>query len=204
MRRSHGRAPDLRGFVHDLEEWLIRTLAVFGRDGRATRRPHRHLGRARRPFGGSGREDKIAALGIRIRGWVTFHGVSLNVDPDLGHFSGIVPCGVRDHGVTSLAHLGIAASMAKVDTALRESFAAVFADLFGLVERRDLRRAQGQVPPRATATRAGRGPVALAIGATTPGRSRSQAIATSAIDTPRPWRNLFQPRRAAPRFSGVM
>ncbi len=75
---------------------------------------------------GGGREDKIAAIGVRIRHWVTFHGVALNVDPDLGHFSGIVPCGVREHGVTSLADLGLAVSMADVDVALKAAFEDVF------------------------------------------------------------------------------
>ena len=75
---------------------------------------------------GRGHEDKIAALGVRIRHWVTFHGVALNVDPDLSHFAGIVPCGVRGHGVTSLADLGIRASMADVDEALKRAFANVF------------------------------------------------------------------------------
>ena len=72
------------------------------------------------------REDKIGALGVRIRRWVTFHGVSLNVEPDLSHFDGIVPCGVRQHGVTSLADLGILVAMADVDVALKQSFAKIF------------------------------------------------------------------------------
>ena len=72
------------------------------------------------------REDKIAALGVRIKRWVTFHGVALNVDPDLSHFTGIVPCGVREHGVTSLADLGIAVTMADVDVAMKQSFEKIF------------------------------------------------------------------------------
>lgn len=121
--RRRGR--DVRRFVHDLEEWLIRTLARFGVKG------ERREGRvgiwvAR----GGAQEDKIAALGVRVRRWVTFHGVALNVHPDLGHFGGIVSCGVRGHGVTSLADLGIAASMVEADAALK----AAFEEVFGAVE----------------------------------------------------------------------
>ncbi|HTK79602.1 MAG TPA: lipoyl(octanoyl) transferase LipB [Rhizomicrobium sp.] len=115
------RKPDVRGFARDLEEWLIRALAELGVKGE--RRPDRigiWVGR------GGGREDKIAAIGIRIRRWVTFHGIALNVAPDLSHFSGIVPCGVRGHGVTSLVDLGIQASMEDADVALRKSFEQVF------------------------------------------------------------------------------
>ena len=115
------RGKDVRCHVHLLEDWLIRTLDAFG--VRAERRPGR-VG-LWVPRGG-GREDKIAAIGVRVRRWVTFHGVALNVDPDLEHFSGIVPCGIRAHGVTSLWDLGHAVSMAEVDMALRESFEAVF------------------------------------------------------------------------------
>jgi lipoyl(octanoyl) transferase len=120
LNLKHRRA-DVRGFVRDLEEWLIQTLAHFGVNG------ERREGRvgiwvAR----GDGHEDKIGAIGVRIRRWVTFHGVALNVNPDLEHFSGIVPCGVRGHGVTSLAALGIPASMADVDTAMKRAFTSVF------------------------------------------------------------------------------
>ena len=116
------RGNDVRRFVRDLEEWLIRTLAAFNVKG------ERREGRvgiwvARK----SGREDKVAALGIRVRRGVTFHGISLNVDPDLEHFTGIVPCGIQEHGVTSLADLGLTATMADVDLALRDAFEAVFA-----------------------------------------------------------------------------
>jgi lipoyl(octanoyl) transferase len=115
------RGGDLRGYVCGLEEWLIRTLALFGVTGE--RRPGR--------VGiwideGGGRESKIAAIGVRVRHWVSFHGVALNVDPDLDHYRGIVPCGISEHGVTSLARLGVAVGMAEVDTALRRTFAAVF------------------------------------------------------------------------------
>jgi lipoyl(octanoyl) transferase len=114
------RTGDVRAYVRDLEEWLIRTLARFGVKG------ERRDGRVGIWVAHNGREDKIAALGVRIRHWVTFHGVSLNVDPDLSHFSGIVPCGIREHGVTSLADLGLKVTMADVDAALRESFEEVF------------------------------------------------------------------------------
>src|SRR3984885_15091136 len=115
------RKADVRAYVRDLEEWLIRTLAQFNVKG------ERREGRvgiwvAR----GRGREDKIAAIGVRVRRWVTFHGVSFNVDPDLSHFTGIVPCGIREHGVTSLADLGILVSMADVDVAMKKAFVEVF------------------------------------------------------------------------------
>ncbi len=115
------RGGDVRGFVRDLEEWLIRTLARFNVKGE--RREGRVGIWVARP---GGREDKIAALGVRVRRWVTFHGVSLNVEPDLSHFSGIVPCGIREHGVTSLHDLGILVSMADVDVSLRSAFEEVF------------------------------------------------------------------------------
>ena len=118
------RKPDVRAYVTGLEDWLIATLGRFGVTGE--RRKDRVGVWVRRPELGPGREDKIAAIGVRIRRWVTFHGVSLNVDPDLEHFSGIVPCGVRAHGVTSLADLGITVGMNEVDRALKETFAEVF------------------------------------------------------------------------------
>jgi len=115
------RKADVRAYVRDLEEWLIRTLACFNVKG------ERRNGRVGIwVVRDSGREDKIAALGVRIRHWVTFHGVSLNIEPDLSHFSGIVPCGIRGHGVTSLADLGLPVSMADVDVALRETFQEIF------------------------------------------------------------------------------
>lgn len=114
-------APDIRCFVNALEEWLTRTLAAFGIKG------ERREGRVGIWVAGpGGREDKIGALGVRVRRWVTFHGVSLNVNPDLSHFSGIVPCGVRQHGVTSLHALGVKATMAEVDAVLAKEFSAVF------------------------------------------------------------------------------
>ena len=117
------RGPDVRAFVTGLEEWLIRTLAHF--DVRAERRADRIGLWVRR---GGGREDKIAAIGVRLRRWISYHGVALNVDPELAHFGGIVPCGVADarYGVTSLAALGRTASMAEADRALRAAFTKVF------------------------------------------------------------------------------
>ena len=114
------RGGDLRAFVGRLEDWLIATLAAFGVRG------ERRAGRVgvwvvRGPV-----EAKIAAIGIRVRRWVTYHGVSLNVAPDLGHYRGIVACGIREHGVTSLADLGVEATMDGVDRALRTSFDTVF------------------------------------------------------------------------------
>ncbi len=114
------RGSDVRAFVAALEDWIIGTLAAFG--VRGERREDRVGVWVTRP----GREDKIAALGIRVRHGVSFHGISINVDPDLSHFAGIVPCGISEHGVTSLRDLGIAATMAEVDTVLRDRFSAVF------------------------------------------------------------------------------
>jgi lipoyl(octanoyl) transferase len=118
------RHQDLRLYVATLEEWVIRTLAAF--DVRGERREDRIGIWVERPEQGVGREDKIAAIGIRIRKWVTFHGLALNVDPELEHFSGIVPCGVRGQGVTSLADLGRRVSMADVDAVLRREFETLF------------------------------------------------------------------------------
>jgi lipoyl(octanoyl) transferase len=125
-RSRKGSGPDVRAYVRDLEQWLIESLALLGVTG------ERREGRVgiwvqRGPTSTSNaREDKIAALGVRIKRWVTLHGVALNVDPDLSHFSGIVPCGVRAHGVTSLADLGILVAMADVDVALKQSFKKIF------------------------------------------------------------------------------
>jgi len=120
------RGGDVRKFVFDLEEWLIRTLAAFGVT--AGRREGRIGVWVARPEKGDGYEDKIAALGIRVRKGVTFHGVSLNVAPDLSHFSSIMPCGISEqrYGVASLADLGVKAGMEDVDRVLREQFEAVF------------------------------------------------------------------------------
>ncbi len=120
-----GRGRDVRRFVRDLEEWIIAALAEFGVAGE--RRPGR-VGIWVAPRGGrKGREDKIGAVGVRVRRWITFHGVSLNVDPDLRHYDGIVPCGIAEHGVTSLAKLGVAATMQEVDAVLKETFRRIFA-----------------------------------------------------------------------------
>jgi lipoyl(octanoyl) transferase len=118
------RVPDLRRFVAALEAWLIATLAAFNVHGE--RREDRVGVWVRRPDKGVLVEDKIAAIGIRVRRWVTFHGISLNVDPDLSHFSGIVPCGVRGQGVTSLVDLGLPVTMPEADGALRAAFEEVF------------------------------------------------------------------------------
>ena len=118
------RKPDVRAYVQDLERWLIATLERFNVTGEI--REDRVGVWVRRPEKGPGREDKIAAIGVRLRRWVTFHGVSLNVDPDLDHFTGIVPCGISQHGVTSLTDLGQLVSMPEVDMVLRETFKEVF------------------------------------------------------------------------------
>ena len=120
------RRPDVRAYVATLEEWIIRTLAAF--NVRGERREDRVGVWVRRPDKGSGFEDKIAAIGIRVRKWVTLHGIAINVEPELSHFTGIVPCGVSEQrfGVTSLADLGLPVSMAEVDMILRREFEAVF------------------------------------------------------------------------------
>jgi lipoyl(octanoyl) transferase len=120
------RKPDVRAYVTTLEEWLIRTLARF--NVRGERRTDRIGVWVRRPEKGEGCEDKIAAIGIRVRRWVSLHGIALNVAPELSHFSGIVPCGVSNqrYGVTSLADLGHTVSMAEVDMALRAEFQSLF------------------------------------------------------------------------------
>jgi len=120
------RIPDVRRFVVTLEEWIIRTLAVF--NVRGERRADRVGVWVRRPDKGPGFEDKIAAIGVRVQRWVTLHGFAVNVEPDLSHFSGIVPCGVSEarYGVTSLADLGCTASLTDFDTALRAEFPPLF------------------------------------------------------------------------------
>ncbi len=121
LRRRGG---DLRAYVRDLERWLIAALARFDVTGET--RPDRVGIWVARPE--LGREDKIAAIGVRVRRWVSYHGIALNVAPDLEHFQGIVPCGIKGpgHGVTSLADLGIRVSMAEADAALRASFDEIF------------------------------------------------------------------------------
>ena len=118
------RTGDVRAFVAALETWTIGTLAAFGVTAGT------HAGQVGvwvdRPDRGAGRRDKIAAIGLRLRRWISQHGLSINVDPGLAHFDGIVPCGVREHGVTSLADLGCAARFDDVDRVLRERFEAMF------------------------------------------------------------------------------
>ena len=120
------RGRDVRAFVQALQNWIIDALARLGvagevREGRVGVWVERHPIR-----GGLEREDKVAAIGVKLRRWVSFHGVSLNVDPDLSHFAGIVPCGVTAHGVTSLAELGRDAAMADSDAALKAAFVEIF------------------------------------------------------------------------------
>jgi lipoyl(octanoyl) transferase len=120
------RGNDVRRYVATLEEWLIRTLAAF--NIRGERREDRIGVWVRRPDKGEGREDKIAAIGIRLKRWVSLHGVALNVEPELAHFQGIVPCGVsgQRYGVTSLVDLGVPVTMPEVDMVLRREFEALF------------------------------------------------------------------------------
>jgi lipoyl(octanoyl) transferase len=121
--RERGR--DVRAFVQALEGWIIEALAEFNVVGEI--RPGRvGVWVERRTPGAPAREDKIAAIGVKLRHWVSFHGVSLNVEPDLSHFDGIVPCGVTDHGVTSLVDLGLPISMDDADAALKAAFRRVF------------------------------------------------------------------------------
>jgi lipoyl(octanoyl) transferase len=123
------RREDVRAFVAALEEWIIRTLGRFNVKGeRREDRVGVWVVRPDRPPlpDGSPAEDKIAAIGIRLRRWVSFHGISINVEPNLQHFSGIVPCGVADRGVTSLVDLGLPVTMADLDVALKAAFAEVF------------------------------------------------------------------------------
>lgn len=123
------RREDIRAFVAALESWIIRTLAAFNikgerRDDRVgvwVRRPERPL-----LANGQPAEDKVAAIGIRLRRWVSFHGIAINVEPELEHFTGIVPCGISGYGVTSLVDLGIPATMADLDVALKRSFTDIF------------------------------------------------------------------------------
>lgn len=125
------RGRDVRCFVHALEDWVIRTLAEFNLRGeRRAGRVGVWVARPDRPPlpGGTMREDKIAAIGVKLRRWISFHGLSINVEPDLSHFDGIVPCGISGHGVTSLVDLGLPVTMADVDAALAATFPAAFPD----------------------------------------------------------------------------
>lgn len=122
------RKPDVRAFVQALEAWIIATLSRFNVDGGV--REGRVGVWVKRPEKGMGYEDKIAAIGIRLRHWVSFHGIALNVEPDLRHFDGIIPCGIREarYGVTSLVDLGLPVTMDEVDAALHAAFKDVFGD----------------------------------------------------------------------------
>jgi lipoyl(octanoyl) transferase len=116
------RGQDVRCYVHQLEEWIIRALARFGISG------ERRAGRVGIWVARGGQEDKVAAIGVRVRQWVTYHGIAINVDPELENYRGIIPCGIAGHGVTSLARLGVEATMKEVDLALQSALAEVFAD----------------------------------------------------------------------------
>jgi lipoyl(octanoyl) transferase len=125
------RGRDVRQFVTNLETWVITTLAQFNVTGEVRAgRVGVWVGRPEKPPlpDGTPREDKIAAIGVRLRKWVSFHGLSINLDPDLSHFDGIVPCGIEGHGVTSLVDLGLPVTMDDLDLALQRSFSAAFAD----------------------------------------------------------------------------
>lgn len=126
------RREDVRAFVAALEEWIIRALAGFNVKGeRRDDRVGVWVARPDRPPlpGGAPAEDKIAAIGIRLRRWVSFHGIAINVEPDLSHFGGIVPCGIQGYGVTSLIDLGLPVTMADLDGALKGAFGEVFGDV---------------------------------------------------------------------------
>ena len=125
------RGRDVRAFVRQLEDWVIRTLAEFSvRGERRSGRVGVWVVRPDRPPlpDGSPAEDKVAAIGVRLRRWVSFHGIAINVEPDLSHFDGIVPCGIRGYGVTSLVDLGLPVTMADLDLALAAAFAEVFGE----------------------------------------------------------------------------
>ena len=129
MLDLNNRGKDIKKFVNNLEAWIIHTLAEFnvigqsrsGRVGIWVERPDKP-----KNVDGLLKEEKIAAIGVRLKKWVTLHGLSINVDPDLDNFQGIVPCGIKDHGVTSLVDLGLPVSMADLDIALKKSFSKVF------------------------------------------------------------------------------
>ena len=123
------RRRDVRAFVTALEAWVIGALAQFNVAGEV-REGRVGVWVERRVPGIAAREDKIAAIGVKLRKWVSFHGISLNVEPDLSHFDGIVPCGVTEHGVTSLVDLGLPVTMDEADAALRASFQRVFGETY--------------------------------------------------------------------------
>ena len=129
MLNLNNRGKDIKKFVENLEAWIIHTLEEFnvvgqsrnGRVGIWVERPDKP-----KNIDGLFEEEKIAAIGVRLRKWISFHGLSINVDPDLSHFQGIVPCGIKEHGVTSLVDLGLPVSMTDLDIALTKSFSKVF------------------------------------------------------------------------------
>ncbi len=119
--KARQKLPDIKKYVWQLEEWIIRTLAAFGVTG------DRRCGRVGIwVVREDGREEKVAAIGVRVRHWITLHGIAINVAPDLSHFDGIVPCGIADHGVTSLQALGVDVSMGELDAVLQQEFSNVF------------------------------------------------------------------------------
>ena len=123
------RGKDVKKFVENLETWIIHTLAEFNVVGQSrSGRVGIWVERSDKPKNINGliEEEKIAAIGVRLRKWITFHGLSINVDPDLSHFEGIVPCGIKEHGVTSLVDLGLPVSMTDLDIALKKNFSKVF------------------------------------------------------------------------------
>lgn len=147
------RGRDVRRFVQALESWVIAALAEFNVKGEIRAgRVGVWVSRPDKPPGPDGqvREDKIAAIGVKLRRWVSFHGISINVDPDLSHFSGIIPCGIRDHGVTSLVDLGLPVTMDDLDLALRASFAQAFTALPGPVPETASDTASDTAPPQAS------------------------------------------------------
>ncbi|MFV0384094.1 lipoyl(octanoyl) transferase LipB [Paracoccus sp. (in: a-proteobacteria)] len=129
MLNLNRRGRDVRAFVQQLEHWVIAALAEFGITGEIREgRVGVWVARPEKPAlpDGTPREDKIAAIGIKLRRWVSFHGISINVEPDLGHYGGIVPCGISGHGITSLVDLGLPVTMADLDVALRSRFDEIF------------------------------------------------------------------------------
>ena len=132
MLNLNKRGKDVRAFVAALEAWIIETLAAFNVDGE--RREDRVGVWVKREPLSLGKEDKIAALGIRLRKWVSFHGISINVEPELEHFSGIVPCGISGHGVTSLVDLGLPVTMTELDIVLKLKFTEIFGGELNMID----------------------------------------------------------------------
>ncbi len=118
--KKRGSEPDIKRYIHNLEQWIINSLAELGVSS------ERREGRVGIWVNHNGREEKIAAIGVRVRHWVTYHGISLNIDPDLSHFGGIVPCGISEHGVCSLRSLGVTVSTSEVEKILKKQWVSVF------------------------------------------------------------------------------